>query len=185
MTAGLRTTDFYGDRPTATQQAAAVWHGRIMIDTIEQYPTTHKHIPTEPANISYDMRFTRDKDLIAEYKQLRKRLYGIDRRFVGFREFSDTAAENYEDPDDQMLILHDETHVYGGACLRISTPQHPIILNSEQDIMPPPGKFYFSLREHLPEMELDKYAYSEIRPHRYRPALAQGSSRQGTVPRGP
>ena len=74
MTAGLTTTDFYGDRITATRQAAAVWHGRIMIDNLEQYPPIHKNIPTESANISYEMQFTRDKDLIAEYKQLRKRL---------------------------------------------------------------------------------------------------------------
>ena len=162
MTAGLRTTEFYGDRLTAMRQAAPVWHGRLMIDNIEQSPPTYTHIPTQPDSINYEMRFTRDSRLITQYKQLRKRLYGIDRRFVGFREFADTAAENYEDPDDQMLILHDDHHVYGGACLRISTPQHPIILNSEQDIMPPPGKFYFSLREHLPEMELGRYAYSEF-----------------------
>ena len=65
-------------------------------------------------------------------------------------------------PTIRCLFMHDDNRVYGGACLRISTPQHPIILNSEQDILPPAGKFYFSLREHLPEMELDKYAYSEF-----------------------
>ncbi|MGO9108335.1 MAG: hypothetical protein ACLP9L_03800 [Thermoguttaceae bacterium] len=133
-----------------------------MIDNSEHSTRIHKPLPTTPGCIHYEMRFTRDQDLIGQYRQLRQRLYGIDRRFIGFREFTNTAAENYEDPDDQMLILHDENHVYGGACLRISTPRHPIILNSEQDIMPPPGKFYFSLREQLPKMELDKYAYSEF-----------------------
>jgi hypothetical protein len=160
MSTGLQTV-FVGDR-LAAQHAAAAWQRGIMIDSMESSRVVPTPTPQDLEDIRYEMRFTRDEDLIAEYRQLRKRLYGIDRRFVGFREFSDTAAENYEDPDDQMLILHDENQVYGGACLRISTPQHPIILNSEQDIMSPSGKFYYSLREHLPQMELDKYAYSEF-----------------------
>ncbi len=108
-------------------------------------------------------QFTRNKDLIAEYKDLRERLYKIDPRFVGFRIFNNANAENYEnDPDDQMLILHDGNRVYGGACLRISTPQHPVVLDLEEDILDPSGKNFFSLREHIPRLELDKYSYTEF-----------------------
>ena len=39
--------------------------------------------------------------------------------------------------------------VYGGACLRISIPKHPVILDLEQDILPPGGKYYFSLPKHF------------------------------------
>lgn len=124
----------------------------------------------------YEMRFTRDRDLITEYRQLRRQLYHIDPRFVGFREFSDTAAENYEDPDDQMLILHDDRHVYGGACLRIATPRHPVILDLEQDVLPAPGKFYFSLGEHFPELQLDRWAYAEFNRIVLHPSLRKGEA---------
>ena len=108
MSAGLQTMVSIADR-LAAQHAAAAWQGGIMIDSMESPRVAPKPTPQDQEDIRYEMRFTRDQDLIAEYRQLRMRLYGIDRRFVGFREFSDTAAENYEDPDDQMLILHDES----------------------------------------------------------------------------
>lgn len=124
----------------------------------------------------YEPRFTRDGELIAEYARLRQRLYKIDRRFVGFRIFNDAGAENYEDPDDQMLILHDGQRCLGGACLRVSTPERPVILDLEQDILPPPGKFYFSLREHFPEMELDRHAYAEFNRIVIDPCLRKGEA---------
>ncbi|MGO9464932.1 MAG: hypothetical protein ACLQIB_10585 [Isosphaeraceae bacterium] len=106
--------------------------------------------------------FTRDPCLFAEFRKLRRQMFHADRRSVGFRIFNTESAEDYKDPDDQMLILHDHQRVYGGAYVRISTPNHPLVLGIEQDILPPPGKFYFSLREQFPELELDKYAYAEL-----------------------
>jgi hypothetical protein len=122
------------------------------------------------------MSFTQDRELLNEYKKLRKSLYGIDPRFIGFRIFADEAAEDYEDPDDQMLILHDGKQCYGGACLRISTPQKPVILDLEEDIMPLPGKFYFSLKENLSGMELNKYAYAEFNRIVIDPRLRKGEA---------
>lgn len=117
----------------------------------------------EELNKPLKFQFTRNHQLIAEYKELRERLYKIDPRFVGFRIFTDNDAENYEnDPDDQMLILHDNNRVYGGACLRISTPQHPVILDLEKDIIDQSGKGYFSLKDHIPHLELDRYSYTEF-----------------------
>jgi len=147
-----------------------------MLNEINTVLQEHKPIQGEPVDGCYEMRFTRDKELIAEYKQLRRRLYGIDPRFVGFRIFNNNAAEDYEDTDDQMLILHDDSYVYGGACLRLSTPKHPVILDLEQDILPPSGKFYFSLGEHLPELELGKYAYAEFNRIVLHPSLRKGEA---------
>src|SRR5436309_2377054 len=116
----------------------------------------------ELGDTDYAVRFTRDPDLIGQYKLLRKELYAIDPRFVGFRLFNEIGAENYEDPDDQMLILYNGNRCYGGACLRVSTPQHPVVLDLENDILPDTGKYYFSLRERFPEMELGQFAYAEF-----------------------
>lgn len=151
--------------------------GDAMRDGVKQAPFEHKvTIPEESEEIEphYEMSFTRDKGLIRQYKKLRRDLYDIDPRFVGFREFSDPAAEDYDDPDDQMIIMHNGNKVYGGACLRISTPKHHVILNSEQDVQPAPGKFYFSLREFAPELGLDKYAYCELIRIVVHPSLRKG-----------
>ncbi len=121
------------------------------------------------------MQFSRDRGLISDYKKLRKSLYKIDPRFVGFRIFSESDAENYGDPDDQMLLVHDENgHCLGGACLRISTSHKSVILDLEKDISPSPGKKYFSLRDSLPEMELDRYSYAEFNRIVLEPSLRKG-----------
>jgi hypothetical protein len=68
-----------------------------MIDDVRQgWPVHEAH--AEVGGASYDMGFTRDPGLIAQYKRLRNDLYGVDRRFVGFRYFPGMDAENYEDP---------------------------------------------------------------------------------------
>lgn len=147
-----------------------------MTDDIEPGLPVRERPSAERKEPTYEMRFTRQQGLIAGYKYLRKRLYGIDRRFIGFREFSAAAAEDYEDANDQMLILHEGNRVYGGACLRISIPKHPVILDLEQDILPPGGEYYFSLPKHLPELELDKYAYAEFNRIVLHPALRKGEA---------
>jgi hypothetical protein len=170
------TTGFRADKLTAPP--LGVWHEGIrMIDGVKQRMVTKSEPDLHPADtIHYELRFTRDRRLIAKYKQLRRKLYDIDPRFVGFRIFSDDEAENYEDADDQMLILHDGDTCYGGACLRVSTPQRPVILDLEQDILPEPGKFYFSLRERFPELGLDKYAYGEFNRVVLDPRLRKGDA---------
>lgn len=133
-------------------------------------------LSVELGETEYDMRFTRNLDLIAQYKLLRHELYKIDPRFVGFRFFNEISAEDYEDPDHQMLILYNGNRCYGGACLRISTPKHPVVLDLENDILPTSGKYYFSLRERFPEMELDKYAYAEFNRIVLHPSLRKGEA---------
>ena len=181
MADGSRTTDFYGDQLTAARPAVAVWHGRIMTDNVKQYSPVRKLVHAAPQvildapeAINYEMHFTRDKELIAEYKNLRKQLYGIDPHFVGFRALTDDYIENCEDDDNQMLIIHDGKRVYGGASLRISTPKKPVMLYLEQDVAPPKGKFYFSLREDMPELELDKYACAEFDELVLHPSIRNG-----------
>jgi len=122
------------------------------------------------------MRFTRDKELIAGYKKLREDLYKIDPRFVGFRIFGEEQAENYEDPDDHMLIMHDGERCYGGACLRISTPERPVVLDLEHDILAPPGKDRFSLREYFSKLDLGKYSYAEFDRIVVDPSLRSGDA---------
>ncbi len=122
----------------------------------------------------YELSFTRDQDLINKYKQLRHELYVSDERFVGFREFSYPEAEDYEDPDNQMLIVHNNGAVYGGVALRISTPKHPITMNLEQDIIPPEGTLCFSLKDQFPDFELSDYAYAEFDDIALHPDLREG-----------
>lgn len=146
-----------------------------MVDDLKAFPEL-RHLPSGHGDVAYGMHFTRDGDLIAKYRSLRKELYGIDPRFVGFRIFNQIGAENYNDPDDQMLILNNGRNCYGGACLRVSTPNHPVILDLEQDIQPPQGKFYFSLKDHMPELELDRYAYAEFNRIVLDPRLRKGEA---------
>jgi hypothetical protein len=135
----------------------------------------HKVLSEIPGEqIHYEMRFTRNQELIAQYKHLRKQLYSIDPRFVGFRIFNEIHAEDYEDQDDQMLILYNGDQCYGGACLRISTPTKPVILDLENDILPAQGKDSFSLKDSCQEMELNHYSYAEFNRIVLHPALRKG-----------
>jgi hypothetical protein len=151
----------------------------VMAPSVKIFPPQLAQSATTPVDVEYKMKFTRDRHLITQYRELREKLYGIDPRFVGFRIFNQLGAEFYEDPDDQMLIIYDGDRCYGGACLRISTPKHPVILDLEQDIMPPSGKFYFSLREHMPEQELTHYAYAEFNRIVLDPCLRRGEATRG------
>lgn len=173
----LNTIDFREVRVTIPpKHFGAVKSTQDHSDTAEAAAPVHKVIPTGHAveDVKYEMFFTADPKLIADYWALREKLYGIDPRFVGFRIFSETDKEDYKTPGNHMLILHDGKRCYGGAFLRISTPKHPILMDIEQDILPPKGKFYFSLRENLPEIELDKYAYAEFTRMVLDPCLRTG-----------
>lgn len=128
-------------------------------------------IAEEQSDILYEAIVTRDPALINQYKLLREGLYGIDERFVGFRIFNSIGAEYYDDPDCHMILLRNGNRCYGGVCMRISTPKSPIILDLENDILPDPGKYYFSLRERLPQLELNKYAYAECSRMALHPSL--------------
>lgn len=113
-------------------------------------------------DIRYEVSLTRDPSLVAQYKALQKKLRKVDERFVGFRIPSAALQDDYEDPNDQFLLLNDGINVQGGISMRVSTPKNPVILNLEQEIPLPDGKFFFSLRESLPEMELNRYAHAEF-----------------------
>lgn len=142
-----------------------------MIESLKQKESVITRIAEEQGDILYEASFTRDPALINQYKLLRNELYGIDERFVGFRIFNNIGAEEYDDLNHQMILLRNGNRCYGGVCLQISTPKHPVILDLENDILPDPGKYYFSLRERLPELELDKYAYAECSRMALHPAL--------------
>ena len=149
--------------------------GEVWLMKIQQYSPVPQLISMDSKDIPYEMHFTRDKDLINQYKKLRQSLYDSDPKFVGFRIFSHTSTENYNDPDNQMLILHHGKECYGGGGVRISMPQRPVILEIEQDILPPSGKCCFSLRERFPELELNKYAYAEFGRFALRPDMRTNS----------
>lgn len=121
-----------------------------------------------------EFSFTRDKLLLSKYKELKETLSAKDRRLIGFRELNEALPLIPSDSNDLMLIIHNENTVYGGACLRISTPDYPVILNLEQDILPTPGKFYFSIKESCPHLALDRYAYSEFDEIILHPSLRGG-----------
>lgn len=147
-----------------------------MIDDVRHYSSLNEFIGTSADGLEYQMRFTRNPDLIAQYKLLRKALYPSDPRFKGFRYFTQIGAEEYEDPDHQMLILYNGNRCYGGACLRISTPQRPIVLDLENDILPEKEKYFFSLKERFPGMQLDQYAYAEFNRIVLHPGLRTGEA---------
>jgi hypothetical protein len=145
-----------------------------MIDDTTQVKTSPqplKRIAEEQGEILYEAQVTRDPALINQYRLLRKKLYGIDVRFVGFRIFNSIGAEDYDDPDNQMILIANGNRCYGGMSLRISTPKQPVILDLENDILPHPGEYYFALRERLPELELYKYAYAECSRMALHPAI--------------
>lgn len=133
----------------------------VMMEELKQSVTPITHIADEQGEILYEAKLTNDPALINQYRLLRKKLYGIDERFVGFRLFNSIGAEDYDDADNQMILITNGNRCYGGVSLRVSTPQQPVILDLENDILPHPGEYYFSLRERLPAMELDRYAYAE------------------------
>lgn len=147
----------------------------LMADETLLYTASNQALNTKDG-IEYQMRFTKNYDLIEQYKLLRKELYPKDPRFKGFRFFTQIGAEDYEDPDHQMLMLYNGNRCYGGACLRVSTPKRPTILDLENDIMPGKDKYFFSLKERFPEMELDKYAYAEFNRIVLHPSLRTGEA---------
>ena len=146
-----------------------------MTDDIEAGLPVHQRPSAEQKDLGYEMRFTRNKELIAEYKYLRKRLYGIDRRFIGFREFTPRQPRITRIPTTRCSFSMRVTGSVAGL-VRISTPKHPVILDLEQDILPSGGEYYFSLPRHLPELGLDKYAYAEFNRIVLHPALRKGEA---------
>ncbi len=147
----------------------------LIYDTAESIFNYRKPLQ-KSSEVNYKIQFTRNKNLIEQYKLLRKELYESDPRFVGFRIFKEAHAEDYEDYDDQMVILSDGNRCYGGACLRISTQEKYVTLDLENDIAPSNGKSYFSLQEHFPEMELGKYSYAEFNRIVIHPSLRKGEA---------
>lgn len=112
--------------------------------------------------IRYEVSLTRDPILIAQYKSLQRKLRKVDERFIGFRIPSTALRDDYEDDNDQFLLLHDGLNVQGGISMRVSTPKNPVILNLEQEIPLSKSQFFFSLKDNLPEFELNRYAYAEF-----------------------
>lgn len=149
----------------------------LLVDEVISHVSRDTFLPE--TDVEYEMCFTRNKDLISQYKLLRKQLYETDHRFVGFRIFKESDAEDYEDLDNHMLILFNGNECYGGACLRISTPEKRVTLDLENDIVLATDKKIFSLREHFPEMELEKYAYAELSRVVIHPSLRKGKATRG------
>jgi hypothetical protein len=142
-----------------------------MIKDLEFVTGDVSHLYEDVGDISYEVKVTHEPALLNQYKLLRNKLYGIDERFVGFRIFNTIGAEDYDDPNHIMILLTNGNRCYGGARLTISTPQNPMILDLENDILPDPGKYYFSLRERLPELELHQYGYAECSRFALHPSL--------------
>tara|TARA_B100001564_G_C20551638_1_gene629374 strand:- start:64 stop:732 length:669 start_codon:yes stop_codon:yes gene_type:complete len=71
--------------------------------------------------------FTEDTKNIQEYLDLRTTLTEQDKRFVGFREFSDINDHAYYFlPETKVLVVYDENKCVGGCCL-INNNQVPSI----------------------------------------------------------
>lgn len=102
--------------------------------------------PIQSSALSYTMQFTRNKYLIRKYRLLREELCRNDEKLKGYRIMAN-YMDDCEDPDTQMLIIHNGNNVYGGAQIRISTPKKPVIFYLEQDVLPQEGQSYFSLKK--------------------------------------
>ncbi len=123
---------------------------------------------------SYTVRATRNREHLEQFKSLLRDLYVSDERMAGFRDDPLTNDEHYSDPDNHTILVIQNNRIVGGACLRISSPEYPIILHLETDILPLGGKFYFSLREHFPMLELDQYVYAECNDIALHPDFRNG-----------
>lgn len=146
-----------------------------MQEALQEILERNEHtLALPPAGGDYEMHFTRDNLLINKYKLLREELCNKDPRFTGFRGLANNYLDDCEDPDNHMLVIHKGNDVYGGASIRISTPKKPVMFYLEQDVPPPKGKFYFSLKDEFPEFNLDKYACAEFDEIVLHPNLRKG-----------
>ena len=109
----------------------------------------------------YEIRATKKREYIDQFKVLLKDLYASDPRMKGFREDSTTDDLHYKDPDNHVLLALHGDKVIGGICVRISTPEFPVRLDLENDILPENGQSEFHLQDLFPNLDLKNYAYAE------------------------
>lgn len=109
----------------------------------------------------YEVRATKKREYIDQFKVLLRELYASDSRMKGFREDPMADELHYNDPDNHVLLALQGDRVIGGICVRISTPEFPIKLDMENDILPLEGKTEFVLGDLFPQLDLKNYAYAE------------------------
>ena len=110
--------------------------------------------------VGYEVRATKKREHVGQFTVLLRDLYNSDPRMVGFRDDPKSDEKRYSDPDNHVLLIFHDNRVIGGACLRISTPEYPVSLALENDILPQPGQPFFSLRNQFPSLTLEQYAYA-------------------------
>ncbi len=110
---------------------------------------------------AYEIRATKKREYLDQFKILLRELYTSDSRMKGFCEDPDTDNSHYSDPDNHVVLAIKGERVIGGICIRISTPEYPIRLDMEDDILPLVGKESFSIQDLFPQLDLANYAYAE------------------------
>lgn len=127
-----------------------------MSNTIALRSTSHAAM-----RAGYEVRATKKREYISQFTVLLRDLYNNDPRMVGFRDDPKADEKRYSDPDNHVLLIFHDNRVIGGACLRISTPEYPVSLELEDDMLSQSGQPFFSLRNQFPTLDLEHYAYAE------------------------
>lgn len=113
--------------------------------------------------LSLRFEFTRDETAITRFIDLRQKLYAVDPRFIGFREFHRETIESYTYPHHHTLLMYNHGECIGGGRLTlIKKGEDMPYLPLEQDFMdninsPPP----FRLRDIMPECDFKNYHHVE------------------------
>lgn len=110
----------------------------------------------------YEVRATKKREHLDEFKALLRELYESDERMRGFKENPSMDDQHYSDPDNHVILAFDEGRVIGGLRMRISSPEYPLVLDMERDIICPFGKDRLHMQDLFPEYDLKNYAYAEV-----------------------
>ncbi len=110
----------------------------------------------------YEVRATKKREHVDQFKALLRNLYESDERMRGFKENPSMDDQHYSDPDNHVILAFDEGRVIGGLRMRISTPEYPLVLDMENEIVCPFGKERLHLQDLFPELDLQNYAYAEV-----------------------
>lgn len=125
------------------------------------YSEKRGNVPSQQrSEITYE--FTDDKVWLEKYSVLRRSLYEADPKFKGFRDFSYSGYEDYKEPGSAMLVGKSGKRCAGGGRLTICSPGSGILLPLERDVVPPPGKEFYRLKDQFPELNLEQVKYCEF-----------------------
>ena len=135
-----------------------------MIENLKKIAYLHERIALlETKMLPYAAEFARDEEIFQKVKNMRELLYNTDRRFIGFRLFSDDIAMNEPAAEYRnMLVLKKMDcfgRICGSICVTLATPYNNAILDLEQDVSD--AEHPFRIKDHIRNID-EHCSYAEI-----------------------